>query len=335
MREVGVGVIGGGWFGEIHMHTLSKLPNAKLVAVCSRREEHAKELASKYGAKKWYTDMYQLVRDKEIEAVHVVTAEPEHREPTVAAAENGKHVLVEKPIATTLKDADAMIAAAKKANVFFMVAEELRFDPRYVMAKEEIDKGKVGKILSIYARRNVHSKRSIPYLKRVSSIVDDSWHDTDLMLWYTKDKVTEVYADAINMKGTENPDLGWVMYKFSKGTIGVSEAAWILPDTSPYGIDAKMEILGTEGAIYLDFAEQGIIVNDKEGWRAPDTYHWPLVHGERMGDIKEEISYFINCVMKGQKPVIVPPEESRVTLEAVLAADQSAKTRKLIKLPLK
>jgi len=333
MRQVGYGVIGLGQFGEKHTHVASDLPNVDLVAVCSRRETRAKEVASKYGVKRWYTDVQKMLQDREVEAVSIVTAENEHREPTIMAAKAGKHVLLEKPIAMNLKDADDMIEATRKANVFFMVGHILRFDTRYVMAKDEIEHGKIGRIVGIYARRNIPAKISGHYLQRVSSIVDDALHDTDLMLWYTKDKITRVYAESVNVRGLPNPDLAWSLYKFESGAVGVAEDAWFLPDKTPFNIDARMEIIGTEGAIYIDVSDECIQINDKDGWRAPDTIHWPLMHGKRVGALKEEISYFVNCVMRGERPTIIKPEEARAALEVVLAADRSTKTQTPVSIP--
>lgn len=335
MGKVGVGVIGLGQFGEKHTAILSNLPNVNLVAVCSRRENRAKEVASKYGAKRWYTDMYKLLEDSEVEAVHVVRAENEHLQPVVAAAKAGKHILVEKPIAMTLEDADAMISATEEANVFFMVAHILRFEQRYAIAKREIETGNIGEIVSIYARRNIPAKVSEHYLQRVSSIIDDALHDTDLMHWYTNDRVVRVYGDSVNVRGLPNADIGWGMYNFEGGAMGVVEDAWFLPDKTPFNIDARMEILGTQGAIYIDVSDGGIRINDKDGWRLPDTIHWPLMRGKLVGALKEEISYFTDCVMRGEKPTVITPQEARAALEVVLAVEESIKRRQPVSLPLK
>ncbi|MEM4404684.1 MAG: Gfo/Idh/MocA family oxidoreductase, partial [Nitrososphaerota archaeon] len=131
MKKARFAVIGLGWFGEKHVHVLSELPNVEVVAVCSRTESRAREVANKYGAKRWYTDWNKVVKDPEVEAVSVVTHVPEHKEPTILAAEAGKHVLVEKPIAGNLKDADEMIASTEKNKVHFMVGHILRFESRY------------------------------------------------------------------------------------------------------------------------------------------------------------------------------------------------------------
>jgi UDP-N-acetylglucosamine 3-dehydrogenase len=334
LKKIGYGVIGGGQFGELHARCLAELPIVDLVAVCSRRPERARELAEKYGARRHYTDYHALLADEEIQAVHIVTAETDHREPTVAAAQAGKHILLEKPIAMSLEDADAMIAAAEAARIIFQVAHILRFDPRYVMAKEEIERGAVGQIVSMYARRNIPARVSAHYLKRVSSLVDDALHDTDLMLWYSQDRITEVYARGNSVRGLPHPDVAWCMHQFSRGALGVCEDAWFLPDKTPFTIDARLEVIGTEGALYVDMGEKGMAVHDRDGVRFPDPLHWPIYRDRVGGTLKEEIRYFAECLLTETPPQIQDPREARAALEAVLAADRSMQTGLPVKLPL-
>ena len=110
--SVGMGVIGAGVWGNIHCTTYSALPNVTLVAVCDLVPEKAKAMAEKYGAKRWYTDYTQMLADPEIDAVGVVTPDFAHKQPVLDAAAAGKHVIVEKPMATTLQDAIEMSEAA-------------------------------------------------------------------------------------------------------------------------------------------------------------------------------------------------------------------------------
>ncbi|MEM0382650.1 MAG: Gfo/Idh/MocA family oxidoreductase [Nitrososphaerota archaeon] len=330
MKKARFAVIGLGWFGEKHVHVLSELPNVEVVAVCSRTESRAREVANKYGAKRWYTDWNKVVKDPEVEAVSVVTHVPEHKEPTILAAEAGKHVLVEKPIAGNLKDADEMIASTEKNKVHFMVGHILRFESRYAQAKSIIERGDIGKVVSIYARRNIPGGFAAPHLRYGSPILLDAIHDTDLMLWYLRDSVKSVYATWINTRGSPNPEVTWSVYNFSAGTKGVCESLWLLPDNTAFAIDAKMEILGSEGAVYIDCGDSGLEVNDKRGVKRHDTIHWPIVHGEVTGALKEEISYFVKCVLSDEKPRIVTPIEARHALEVVLAAEESARTGKII-----
>ncbi|MEM4373466.1 MAG: Gfo/Idh/MocA family oxidoreductase, partial [Nitrososphaerota archaeon] len=179
MNSVRFGVVGLGWFGEKHLHVLSQLPNVSVKAVCSRTRQRAEELARAYGVPRVYTDWEKIAADPELDAVSVVTHVTDHHKPVVAAAEHGKHVLVEKPIASTLREADEMISAAKRGGVHFMVGHILRFENRYVLAKMAIKEGRIGRVLSIYARRNIPGVFARPHLRYGTPISLDAIHDTD------------------------------------------------------------------------------------------------------------------------------------------------------------
>src|SRR5207248_8215941 len=122
-----------------------------LFALCTRREARLKEVAQRFGVRHMYTDYRDLLAVPEVEAVSVVTMWDQHAAPTLAALRAGKHVLLEKPMASTLEDCDAIVEAAKTARGFLMVGHICRFNPRYAAAKAAIDEGRVGKIVSMYA----------------------------------------------------------------------------------------------------------------------------------------------------------------------------------------
>src|SRR5262245_12664501 len=131
MSKVKFGVIGLGWFGEKHCEALAGLSSIELFALCTRRPERLQEVAGRFGVRHTYTDYHQLLSDPEVEAVSIVTMWDQHSEPALAALQAGKHVLLEKPMASTVEDCDAIVAAAQKARGFFMVGQICRFNPRY------------------------------------------------------------------------------------------------------------------------------------------------------------------------------------------------------------
>jgi UDP-N-acetylglucosamine 3-dehydrogenase len=334
VKKVPVGVLGLGWFGEKHVSILSNLPNVELTAVCSRTEARAREVASKYGVKKVYTDWQKLVKDQEIDALTVTNNVQDHAAPVVGAAEAGKNVFVEKPISNSLEEADRMIAATERAGALFMVGHVLRFENRYAQAKRMIDEGRIGRVVSIYTRRNLPAGFVRSQLKNASSLMLDGIHDTDLILWYYNRRAESVYATQLRVGEVEHPNVGWTVYKFG-GAVGVSETAWILRANTLFTgppSDARMEVLGTEGAIYVDCTENGLLVNDKDGSSKPDTIHWPLMHNHITGALKDEVEYWINCVANGRKPEVAVPHDARMALEMVLAAEQSAKINREVRL---
>src|SRR5262249_42297286 len=147
-----------------------------------------------FGVEHVYTDFRELLANREIEAVSVVTMWDQHAAPTLAALEAGKHVFLEKPMASTLEDCDAIVQAAQKSKGFFMVGHICRVKPRYAAAKAAIVEGRIGKIVSMYARRNIPAWVTTEILNKIGPIIGDGVHDTDLMLWYNGAKVVSVYA---------------------------------------------------------------------------------------------------------------------------------------------
>ncbi|HID05964.1 MAG TPA: Gfo/Idh/MocA family oxidoreductase, partial [Armatimonadetes bacterium] len=139
MPKMGFGIIGAGVWGETHAMTYSAHPDAELVMVCDLDAERARTIAENYNAREWTTDYENLLARDDIQAVSIVTPDFAHREIAVAAAQAGKHILVEKPLATTIEDCEAIINAAKQANVKLMVDFHNRFNPPHIRVKEALD----------------------------------------------------------------------------------------------------------------------------------------------------------------------------------------------------
>ena len=330
MRQINVGVIGLGWFGEKHCEVLAGLPEARLAAVCTRTPERLAEVSTTFNVPKAFTDYRQMLADPEIEVISVVTMWDQHVEPTIAALEAGKHVFLEKPMASTVADCDRIIEAARRSPGSLMVGHVCRFNPRYAAAKQEIDAGRIGKIVAIYARRNLPTWITAGVLDKIGPIIGDGVHDTDLMLWYTGAKIISAYAQTTRVRDLKYPDIGMTMYRFDSGAIAINENNGGLPERSPMQIDERMEIVGTKGSISIhDTTPNFLIVDDKQG-HFTDTTYWPMIHGVRSGALREEWAYFLRCVADGRRPDVIRPEESRAAVAACLAAEQSAATNQVV-----
>jgi UDP-N-acetylglucosamine 3-dehydrogenase len=330
--KVNFGVIGLGRFGEIHCEAIAGLHGAELFALCTRREPRLREAAARHGVRHAYTDYRELLANPEVNAVSIVTMWDQHTAPAVAALQAGKHVFLEKPMASTAADCDAIVNAARTARGFLMVGQICRFNPRFVAAKDAIAAGKVGKIISIYARRNIPASVSDSILDKIGPIVGDGVHDTDLMLWFTGAKIVSAFAQSVNYRGHTYPDLGWTMFRFDSGAVGVLENIWCLPGRSPFRIDERMEVIGTQGSLHIQEVQPNFSMCDAEGWQSPDTTYWPKLHGVRAGALRDELSYFVRCVQESQRPTLVTPEDARAAVVACLAAERSALTGEVIKL---
>lgn len=332
MDKLRIGVIGLGWFGEIHCDAIMGIPNLELAALCTRRPERLKELAKKYGVKSTYRDYRELLADPSIDAVSIVTMWDQHTEPAMAALKAGKHVFLEKPMASTVEDCAKIIAATKAAKGILQIGHICRFNPRYRMAKQAIESGTIGKIVAMSSRRNIPAAWTPEILNKIGPIVGDAIHDTDLMLWFTGDTIVSAYAQTVDVRGLKHPDIGQTMYRFAGGATATLETVWCMPEKTPFDIDERMSIIGTKGLIHVQdtFPNLGIVGTDK--FQSPDTTYWPQFDGTRSGALREEFIYFADCALKGRRPEIGRPEDAMAALAATLAAEESARSGNVVRL---
>ena len=332
MDRLRIGVIGLGWFGEIHCDTIVGIPNLELAALCTRTPDRLAELAQKIHVGKTYRDYREMIADPEIDAVSIVTMWDQHTEPAIAALDAGKHVFLEKPMASTVADCRKIIAAAKRSKGILQIGHICRFNPRYRMAKQAIDAGRIGKIVAMSSRRNIPAAWTPEILNKIGPIVGDAIHDTDLMLWYTGDRIVSAYAQTVDVRGLKHPDIGQTMYRFAGGASATLETVWCMPEKTPFDIDERMSIIGTEGIIHIQdtFPNLGIVSSDK--LHSPDTTYWPSFDGVRGGALRDEFAYFAGCALTGTTPAIGRPEDAAAALEATLAAEESARTGNVIRI---
>jgi UDP-N-acetylglucosamine 3-dehydrogenase len=331
-RTLRWGVIGLGWFGEIHADALAGMPGIELAALCTRRPQRLDEVADKYDVEKRYTDYRDLLADPDVDVVSITTHIQDHRIPAVDALRAGKHVLLEKPMAPTAADCDPILEAARQSRGLFMVGHICRFDPRVAMAKQAIDEGRVGRIISMHARRNLSKAIGKVVCNSISALMGDGIHDTDLMLWFSGARAVSVYAQEVHPDQSKYPEGGWAMIRLDNDAVAVVESIWYLPESTPYQIDARLEVIGTEGALYINCGEAGLTIQDPKGQRMPDTMYWPQVFGERFGVLTAELRYFADCVLEGRAPERITPEESREAVRVMAAAEESSRSRKPVML---
>jgi predicted dehydrogenase len=332
MDKLRIGVIGLGWFGEIHCDAIMGIPHLELAALCTRKPERLKALAQNYGVQSTFRDYRELLADPSIDAVSIVTMWDQHTEPAIAALESGKHVFLEKPMASTVEDCARIIAAAKTAKGILQIGHICRFNPRYRMAKQAIEAGTIGKIVAMSSRRNIPAAWTPEILNKIGPIVGDAIHDTDLMLWFTGDSIVSAYAQTVDVRGLKYPDIGQTMYRFAGGATATLETVWCMPEKTPFDIDERMSIIGTKGFIHVQdtFPNLGIVGSDK--FQSPDTTYWPQFDGTRSGALREEFSYFADCALKGRRPEIGRPEDAMAALAATLAAEESARSGNVVRL---
>ncbi len=330
LENIRWGILGLGWFGEVHADTLSTTPGVELAAICTRTESRLNEFADRYGVQHRYSDYRRMIEDDTIDVIGIVTHIDDHRDIAVDALKAGKNVFLEKPMAPSVEDCDAIIEAARRGGGKFMVGHVCRFDPRITLAKAAIEEGRIGKIISMHARRNLTKAIGLQVCGSISALFGDGIHDADLMLWFSGAKAINVYGQEIQPGGSKYPEGGFAMARLDDGAVCSIESVWYLPETTPYAIDARMEVIGTEGAIYINCGEAGLEIHDKHKTHLPDTIYWPTYMGARHGALLDEFRYFADCVRDDRTPQRITPAESRAAVELMVAATESAQTGKLV-----
>ena len=314
MRTVNVGVIGVGAMGENHVRVYHKMEEANLMGVSDVSERALKKIEKKYGAK-GYTDYCELLANPEIEVVSVCVPTTFHHAVVMEAIRQKKHVLVEKPIAFTLTEAEEMIAAAKEAGVILATGHVERFNPAVQKAKELIDDGVIGDIVSAFAKRVGPLP---PRIKDVGVSIDLAIHDLDIMNYLFEEEITQVYGTMnSSFDDSEFEDHAEIMVSFDNESTGIIEVNWLTPYKR-----RELELTGTAGIISVDYIQQSIEVFGKF---AQDI---EIVHEE---PLKGELKSFLNSVVEEKEPVITG-EDGLKALKMVIAANKSSKEHRPVSL---
>jgi len=314
VKIVNVGVIGVGAMGHNHARVYYRLDNANLVGVSDVSETTLDKVSKKYDAK-GYTSYEELLKNPEIEAVSICVPTTHHYNVVMAAIQQGMHVLVEKPIAFTLKEAEGMVQAAKDKGVKLSTGHVERFNPAVQKAKELIEMDVIGDVVSASAKRVGPFP---PRIKDVGVAIDLAIHDLDVMYYLFDEDVTQVYATMGSiLEKCEYEDHAEIMTKFANGSTGLLEVNWLTPFKR-----RALEITGTDGIIAIDYIDQSVDVAGKFAQKVDIQHEEPL---------KCEIFSFLNSIINNEE-VEITGEDGLHALKMVLAANKSSKEHIPIKL---
>ncbi len=328
---IGTGIVGGAW----HAHVYHHMPKSELVAVCDLNGERAREIAERYGVQHVYTDYRELLARDDIAAVSIATPDFAHRDIAVAAARAGKHILVEKPLATTVDDAEAILAAVDDAGVKLMVDFHNRVNPAFVTARQSVLDGELGDIKYIYARLSNTTfvpTQMLPWASKSSALWFLASHTCDLSHWLLNDKAVRVYAvsrsGVLKEKGIDTQDFHVAIIEFAGGAVVTLENSWILPESEPNVFNMKMEILGSEGALYVNTSDNRTVEKYTAGSVSlPDTLGFTLdANSARLsGFVLEAIARFVDAVTDDQ-PVLATGSEAALVTRVLTAIETSARS---------
>lgn len=323
-------MIGVGAFGEIHVAAYSSLFDVDVVAISDTKPSRLREVSAKYGIRHCYADFEELCARKDIDLVSIATPEGDHLAPVSAAARNGKHILLEKPIATSLDNAERIIAVTDEACITLMVGHILRFENTYGTVKRELEEGKLGKIVFLHARRNRPKRALDRMLNRVHPIVSNGIHDIDLCLWYTQDRVTRVQAVTRKVWKEKYPRVNCCLLEFKRGAVACLETHWMIPDEAGVNANDAMQVIGTKGVADVHFAP--LYLWKESGAEIPNVSYDAWFRNRVWGAIREEVGYFVDCIRAGVQPTAIKPGEAVAALQVALALVRSAKEQRAVKL---
>jgi predicted dehydrogenase len=330
--SIKVAVIGMGQMGTHHARIYKKIPMVELAAVCEYNDKRRAECAEEFKCKT-YKDYKECLADPEIDAVSIVLPDNIHREAVEYAVKYKKHILLEKPLAKELSDGKAMYELLKGYDKVFSLGFLLRFDPRFAMIKESLDKGELGDIIHIYCRRNSPIIGPRRYLGVSDLSMHVMIHDIDYVNWFMGCRPVKVFAKGRSVLLAEHnmKDVIYAIITYENGAIACLEACWVLPENSPTIIDDKVELVGTKGVAYVDSCDQGVRFVTNEKIEYPDSRHWYYCNGLPAGDLSEEIMAFISNIENGTKSII-SVDDAYSALTVVDAIERSMKEDKEVKI---
>jgi len=323
-------VVGMGVMGWQYCEVLSSLPHASLQWICDINTEKLEKSARHFKVQ-GYKD-FREAPIEDIDAVIIATPDNYHLEPTLYFAQNKKHILVEKPLATSVEDGIEMVKACEEAGIKLMVGHILRFDPRYALIKERVEKNEIGDIVHLFARRNNLISNAKRIKGRTSPIFFLAVHDIDILCWLKKSPPKWVYAIANSklLHPLNTFDSAFILLEWKDGTIACVETSWVLPDYSPSALDSQLEVVGSKGAIYLRIDNQNLqIYKDKSEF--PDTFYHLLLHNEPFGILRAEVEHFIDCILN-DKPPLIGGEEALLAVRIAEAAHKSIELKERIEI---
>ncbi len=325
MKRLNVGVIGLGRLGRVYVRDLAgRIPETKVVAVADPIGNLAKEIAAEFDVPKSYTDPLEMIDDKSVEAIVIVTPTHIHREQVIAAARSKKPTFCEKPPALSLAEVAEMKTAIEKSGMFFQMGFMRRFDAGYAAGKKAIEAGRIGLPLVFKATSRDPFRPSLEYANPASSggmLIDMGIHDFDLARWFMGD-VEKVSAIGATIAYPELATVGDIdnaiaSLTFASGKLGVVD----LTRSGIYGYDISTEILGLEGTIRIGYLrETPIVVMTKAHGVSHDTVPYFM---ERFRDAyTNQLQNFAQNVLQ-ERPAPITIDDGIEALRVGVAATRA------------
>jgi UDP-N-acetylglucosamine 3-dehydrogenase len=310
MKKLGTAVIGTGFWGKNHARCYSELESTRLVAICDVNRERAKAIANQFGVKA-YTSSSRMLKNEEVEAVSVSTWSTKLAKEALKVLGAGKHVLVEKPMATYTKQAEKLLEVAEENNLHLTVGFLMRFIPGLQHIREAVENKRIGELVSATAKRVSQWPERIG---DVGVVKDTAIHDIDAMRYISGEDPTGVYAKTGSMKHRKFEDYAQIMLTYEDGKSAFIESNWLTPYKTRI-----LTVTGSEAIMRLDYMTQELWIEDPKENLQP-RYPW-------QEPLKCELQHFADCITEKKKPLITGVDGLKALQIAEAALRSSAKNR--------
>ncbi len=317
MSPIRCGLIGHGMIGREHARILVANPGAELVVVCDTDSGVDAPAGIRFT-----TSLEDALDTPGLEAVWVCTPQHVHRPVVEAALSRDLAVFCEKPMASSLEDADAMIRAADASRGSLVIGHTLRFDPDYVAVKDAVSAGKLGRLAHLAARWNAPDYEGTVISGRTTVPLEMMIHDLDIMVWLAGE-IEQVFGFACGFGVTgPGPDAAVGVVRFRSGAVGALDHNWIMPAASGVKSDHRLAVFGSEGTAYVESRETPAVVfsSGETNYLKHTYYSYP--NGMPFGALPSEDAYFLAMIEDGRSwPLTL--QDARAALVAALAMDRS------------
>lgn len=329
---VGFGLIGCGVWGEVHARTYAVSPHADFIAVCDRDQERAKKFAGQFNAVSYYTDIEKFLDNSDIKAVSIVTPDFTHTDLICAAMAVGKHVIVEKPLATTVDDCKKILAARDANGVKLMVNYSNRWKTPFIHVKRMVEFGELGELLMMNLRLNdtlYVPTKMLSWAAKSNPLHFLGTHLIDLVRYISQSEVNRVYSVSrsvvLNKMGIDTPDFFQSVLELSGGATAYLENCWIIAENAPSVWEFKAEFVGSKGTVFVDLSHHRMIEKYTGlGAGMPDVGEPYDLKGNPLGHAS--IEHFIDCVIHDTAP-LVSGEDGLAAVKIVAALEKSSQIR--------
>lgn len=317
--------------GEAYIHNLRSLPGIELVGVADDDTTRGRRIANLHGAA--YFNSYEALIETRLDGVIICTENNRHRPLVEMAAERGVHVLCEKPIGTTLEDAQAIVAACDRAGVLLMTAFPMRFSAPVLSVKASLEAGDFGRVYCFNATNQgelptKHRSWFVdPVLAGGGALMDHTVHLVDLMRWFLGSEVAEVYAQSnriIHASQVQVETGGLEMLTFQDGVFATIDCSWCRPQYWPTWGGLTFEMITERGAVVVDTFRQNLVVY-RQDWQRAGWAYWGSDSNQAM------IAEFADAIRQ-QRPARVTGVDGLRAVEVALAAYQSADSGQPVRL---